>query len=181
MPGGVSSTGLHQPRCEMTRASTKKLSLVGLTQCGRSTWAGPRGKYPGGTSRLTKSVQDGVWSFQNAPCREAEKSIGKREMDCEEKESSNGETSRQGIEERPGDGELPDQGGESQLNNGETRQFRRELAPEDGYSEAPGEGGGRVHAGASHVLRERGLIRYGDCTEVGEVTGRKPFTTHEST
>ncbi|KAJ1150351.1 hypothetical protein NDU88_003145 [Pleurodeles waltl] len=92
---------------------------------------------------------------------EAGEGIEIKKTDGGEKESSDGETPTQGIDERPVDGELPIKGwSPSSTTEKEEGEYMLEPAT---FSE------------------ECGLIRYGNCNGVGEVTGRKPFTMHERT
>ncbi|KAJ1114835.1 hypothetical protein NDU88_003065 [Pleurodeles waltl] len=85
-----------------------------------------RGKCPGGTSRLTESVEEGAGRFSNAPCRKDKESVCKmeecavnvRQAGSSEQETKSqpgdGGTRRQAEEASPGDAE-PQFKGESYI------------------------------------------------------------------
>ncbi|KAJ1088679.1 hypothetical protein NDU88_001835 [Pleurodeles waltl] len=76
---------------------------------------GLRGKYPGGTSRLVESGQEGVGHCQNAQCREDADRVRKRE---EQRNGKRAERSK-GETKAPGDGETREQEDEVWPGDGE--------------------------------------------------------------
>ncbi|KAJ1184487.1 hypothetical protein NDU88_001293 [Pleurodeles waltl] len=143
-------------------------------------FARPRGKSPGGTSRLAESEEEEAGLFQNAQLPKDTERVndsvkkGKERRNRVPVEREGGETEPPGDREarqhrgelRPGDGEPLQQGGELWPGRGEPLQQGGELWPGDGeplehgvelrqgdgVTENAGDGGGRGCAGAGHVL-----------------------------